>query len=72
MIQMLTDPLDEDHYELLDENEMMILRRWVDSNYQYYGTYYGRHHLDHQSDLDFRRRPTFEEAISFFAPAWHD
>ncbi len=72
MIAKLTDPEDENHYQLLDANELMILRRWVDTNYQYHGTYYGRHHSNWSSDPDFRKRPTFEEAIDMFAPAWHD
>jgi hypothetical protein len=60
--------------------ELMILCRWVDTNYQFYGTYYGRHHpqwlnpdpaVPSYDPADFRRRPTFEEAIGFFAPKWH-
>jgi len=70
----------DDHSKMLTKNELMILNRWVDSNYQFYGTYYGRHHAkwvnsdpakpEYTPD-DFRRRPTFGEAISFFAPDWH-
>ncbi len=70
----------EDHSQMLDANELMVLSRWVDSNYQFYGTYYGRHHSHwatvdpgdgSYSPKDFRRRPTFEEAISNRAPKWH-
>ena len=70
----------EDHSKKLTKNELMILTRWVDSNYQFYGTYYGRQHQAWQKadpkepsydPEDFRRKPTFEEAISFYAPVWH-
>ena len=70
----------DDHAGMLTESELMILSRWVDSNYQFYGTYYGRHHPDwtnpdpaipSYNPADFRRRPVFEEAISTFAPEWH-
>ncbi len=69
-----------DHSQMLDEMEMMMLSRWMDSNYQFYGSYYGRHHshwvspdpavADYDPE-DFRRRATFEEAVSKSAPAWH-
>jgi cytochrome c553 len=85
MMAVLTDPANpknakDDHSKMLTDNELMILARWVDSNYQFYGTYYGRHHSywakadpkDTSWDpADFRRRPLFEEAISMSAPAWH-
>ena len=69
-----------DHSVMLTEMELMILARWVDSNYQFYGSYYGRHH-SHWVDPDpekagydpgdFRRKATFAEAISKRAPSWH-
>jgi len=85
LIDMLTDPAHpknakDDHSEMLNKNELMILSRWVDSNYQFYGGYYGRHHsawvnADAQNPsynpADFRRKPLFEEAISMYAPTWH-
>jgi hypothetical protein len=70
----------DDHTKMLTPRELMILCRWVDSNYQFYGTYYGRHHPQWVNKdpknaaydpADFRRKPTFEEAISSNAPAWH-
>jgi hypothetical protein len=69
-----------DHTAILTASELMILSRWVDTNYQFYGSYFGRHHpewinpdpnVPAYDPADFRRRPTFEEATSFFAPAWH-
>jgi hypothetical protein len=66
---------------MLTEMELMILSRWVDSNYQFYGTYYGRHHSAwvnadpakpaYNPAADFRRKPLFSEAVAMFAPAWH-
>ncbi len=70
----------DDHTKMLTKNELMVLSRWVDSNYQFYGTYFGRHHpqwvnsdpsVPAYQPADFRRRPTFEEAIGFAAPPWH-
>ncbi len=85
MMDILTDPkhvenAEDDHTKMLTKMELMVVSRWVDSNYQYYGSYYGRHHpqwakADPKNPAykpeDFRRRPTFEEAVSFNAPEWH-
>ncbi len=85
LIDMLIDPAHssnavDDHSTMLTENELMVLSRWVDSNYQFYGSFYGRHHwkwteLDPAQAAyhpdDFRREATFEEAISQRAPHWH-
>jgi len=85
MIALLTDPAHpknakDDHTKMLTATELMILSRWVDSNYQFYGTYFGRHHphwvnpdpgKPTYQPADFRREATFDEAISFFAPEWH-
>ncbi len=70
----------DDHSKMLTEMELMILSRWVDTNYQFYGSYFGRHHpqwvnpdpgVPAYDPADFRRKPTFEEATSFLAPPWH-
>ena len=85
MIDLLTNSdhpknAKDNHYQMLTEMELMILGRWVDANYQFHGTYYGRHHpnwikpdpnVPSYKPADFRRRPTFDEAIGFFAPEWH-
>ena len=85
LINMLTDPThpknaEDDHSDMLNKNELMILSRWVDCNYQFYGSYYGRHHSawvnadpknPSYKPADFRRKPLFEEAISMRAPRWH-
>ena len=34
----------EDHSGLLNANQLMVLSRWADSNYQFYGGYYGYHY----------------------------
>jgi cytochrome c553 len=70
----------DDHSKLLTEMELMRLSRWIDSNYQYYGSYFGRHHpqwvnadatVPTYNPADFRRKATFEEATAFLAPFWH-
>ncbi len=70
----------DDHSKMLTPMERMVLCRWIDSNYQFYGTYYGRHHAHWiepdtsnaaYDPADFRRKPSFEEAISKLAPSWH-
>jgi len=85
MIDVLTNPAHaknakDDHSRMLTKSELMVLSRWVDSNYQFYGSYYGRHHSrwvnadpgkPAYQAVDFRRKATFEEAVDMFAPAWH-
>ena len=49
LIAVLTDPAHpknakDDHSKMLTAMELMILSRWVDSNYQFYGSYFGRQH----------------------------
>lgn len=70
----------EDHSRMLSEMELQIVSRWIDSNYQFYGSYFGRHHpawtrADPKNPAydpsDFRRKATFEEAVNFLAPQWH-
>lgn len=85
LIDVLTDSAHpkndkEDHSQMLTATELMVLSRWVDTNYQFYGSYFGRQHpqwvnpdpnLPAYDPTDFRRKTTFEEAIGFFAPKWH-
>ena len=70
----------DDHSKMLTAMELMILSRWVDANYQFYGSYFGRHHpqwvnadpaVPAYDPADFRRKASFEEATSFLAPPWH-
>jgi hypothetical protein len=71
---------EEDHARMLTRMELMVVSRWVDTNYQFYGSYFGRHHpqwvnadpkVPVYDPADFRREATFEEAISSVAPSWH-
>ena len=85
LIEVLTDSANpknakDDHSTILTPMELMILARWVDTNYQFYGSYFGRQHpewlnadpaVSAYSPADFRRKATFEEATGFNAPAWH-
>jgi hypothetical protein len=85
MIAMLTTAAHpknakDDHSKMLSGRELMILSRWVDSNYQFYGSYFGRQHpqwvnpdpgVPAYNPADFRRKPSFDEATSFLAPPWH-
>lgn len=85
LMSVLTDPShprnkDESHTKLLKKMDLMKLARWVDSNYQFYGSYYGRQNAhwvnpDPQkaeyNPKDFRRKANFDEAISMSAPTWH-
>ena len=85
LIAVLTDPAHpknakDNHCQMLTPMELMRLSRWVDSNYQFYGSYFGRHHpqwlkpdpaVPDYDPADFRRKATFEEAVSFLAPPWH-
>ena len=70
----------DDHTKMLTARELMILSRWADTNYQFYGSYYGRQHSrwakpapgkSTYRPADFRRKPTFAEAVSKRAPEWH-
>jgi hypothetical protein len=86
LADMLTNPAHPkndttDHAQMLTDMELMVVHRWIDSNYQFYGTYYGRHHAHwvnadpqiaaYDPKRDFRRKASFEEAISMSAPKWH-
>jgi hypothetical protein len=70
----------ENHSKMLNRNELMIMVRWADTNYQFYGSYFGRQHPAWQkanpansdwNPKNFRRKATFQEAISTDAPKWH-
>jgi len=70
----------DNHAQMLTEMERMIVSRLVDSNYQFYGSYFGRQHSQWTGPdpnqpaydpADCRRKATFEEAINFLAPPWH-
>jgi len=54
----------------LSAAEFLRLANWIDTNCQYYGSYWGRRDLKYKDSPDFRYVPSFEEARSRFAPAW--
>ncbi len=61
--------LKEGHKDVeLTSEEWVRLTTWVDSNGQYYGSYYGRRNLRYKDHSNFRPTPSFEEAISTKAP----
>jgi len=61
--------LREGHSDVkLSREEMIRLITWVDSNAQYYGTYYGWKHIRRRDDPNFRPVPTFAEAVSMTPP----
>ncbi|MEI6676469.1 MAG: hypothetical protein WCO57_14965 [Verrucomicrobiota bacterium] len=62
--------LSEVHKEIaLSLAERVKVSTWVDTNCQYYGSYWGRRNLQYASHPDFRPVPTFEQARSLTDPA---
>ncbi|MEI7910336.1 MAG: hypothetical protein WCK77_11920, partial [Verrucomicrobiota bacterium] len=47
----------------LKPEELLKISNWVDTNAQYYGSYYGRRNLQDKEHPDFRPVPTWESAI---------
>jgi hypothetical protein len=70
LVNKLLDQSDP-HSQRLTIAQRLKIIRWVDSNYQYYSSYYGRWHGDHRDHPNFRVFPMFEEANSMIAPSWH-
>jgi len=61
--------LGEDHYQVkLSLAERVRVTTWIDSNGQYYGSYYGRKNLRFADRPDFRPVLTFEESHSNTPP----
>jgi len=61
--------LGEGHNDIkLTTAEMVRLTTWVDSNGQFYGSYYGRRNTKYQDHPNFRPVPTFDEAIAALPP----
>ena len=48
--------------------ERVKITTWVDTNFQYYGSYWGRRNLDYAALPDFRPVPTFDQARSMTNP----
>jgi len=61
--------LRQGHHDVqLTREEFIRLVTWVDSNAQYYGSYYGRRNLRYRDHPNFRPMSTFAQAISTTAP----
>ncbi|MDR3196890.1 MAG: hypothetical protein LBU34_03385 [Planctomycetaceae bacterium] len=61
--------LDAGHYEVkMPVEDWVRLTTWVDSNGQYYGTYFGRKNIKYKNLPDFRPKPTFKEIQTAIPP----
>ena len=61
--------LAEQHKEIrLAPEELLKITNWVDTNAQYYGSYWGRRNLRYKDHPDFRPVPTFDQAVSYVSP----
>jgi hypothetical protein len=61
--------LSEVHKDIrLSVAERVKVTNWVDTNFQYYGSYWGRRNLEYIDHPDFRPVPTFEQARSMIEP----
>ncbi|MCX6872463.1 MAG: hypothetical protein NTW21_01445 [Verrucomicrobia bacterium] len=61
--------LSEVHQDLrLSLGERVKITTWVDTNCQYYGSYWGRRNLEYADHPDFRPVPTFDQARSMTNP----
>jgi hypothetical protein len=57
--------LEPSHREVhLSPEERIRVTTWIESNGQYYGSYWGRRGLQHQNHPDFRPTPTFTTATA--------
>jgi hypothetical protein len=63
-VSRLTEMLRSRHGGVsLPHGEIVKLTTWIDSNCQYYGSYYGRRLLQYKEHPNFRPDPTFEQAV---------
>jgi len=56
--------------EKVSPEELLRLANWIDTNCQYYGSYWGHRDLQFKDGSDFRRMPVFGEARDPVPPAW--
>ena len=47
----------------LKPEELLRISNWVDTNAQYYGSYFGWRNLKYRGEPDFRPAPTWESAV---------
>ena len=65
--------LAERHKDIrLSPAELLRITNWVDTNGQYYGSYWGRRSLRYKTHPNFRPVPTFAAAISMVSPIPED
>ncbi|MGL6225339.1 MAG: hypothetical protein ACRC10_01790 [Thermoguttaceae bacterium] len=67
LIERLEDPNSPCHLNAPIE-DWIRLTTWIDSNGQYYGTYYGKKNLQYRGDPDFRPVPKYEDLDSLIPP----
>ncbi|MDR1958555.1 MAG: hypothetical protein LBQ54_05880 [Planctomycetaceae bacterium] len=61
--------LEDGHYDVkMPKEDWIRLTTWIDSNGQYYGTYFGHKNLKYKNEPDFRPTPTFEETQTAIPP----
>jgi len=66
-------PLVKQHQNIdLKPEELLKITNWVDTNGQYYGSYWGRRHIRYQDHPNFRPVPTFPQAVSPIPPLPED
>ena len=69
----LQEFLKPEHYQVnLSPAERIRVTTWIDSNGQYYGTYFGHKNLQYKDQADFRQVLTFEQAHANVAPVAAD
>jgi len=69
----ITARLAEKHKDVrLAPEELLKITNWVDTNAQYYGSYWGRRNIRYKDHPNFRPVPTFEQATSYTPPLPED
>ena len=56
----------------LKPEEMVRITNWVDTNCQYYGSWWGRRNLQYKNHPNFRPVPTYEIGLSMTSPIPED
>ena len=77
----LADPKDAERAKKLEQihekvrlspEELLRVTTWIESNGQYYGSYWGRRNLQYKEHANFRPAPTFADATSKVSPVPED
>ena len=69
----LAAKLAEVHKDIaLRPEELIKVINWVDTNAQYYGSWWGRRNLRHKGHPNFRPTPTFAAAVAMTSPVAED